>query len=526
MSAPKFYTSVDKEFPDFLRDESRRSGRADSISFPNDEADIRNTIMHFAPLSVPITVQGARTGITAGAVPDSGHIMNLSRMNNITGMRHNTSDDSFCIEVQPGVILKELKAAIAGKIFTTTGWSKESMAALKDLKKAPNVFFPPDPTEESASIGGLVSCNASGACSFLYGPTRRHIEALRVILPDGDILVLRRGEQRAAGRSFNVTTSSGRTISGNLPTYKLPLVKNASGYHVADNMDLVDLFIGAEGTLGIVSSMELRLSIEPAFRSGVVAFFPEESGAVTFVENARSLHPRPAAIEFFDSRALDLLRSQRANNPGFAAFPDLPIGLLTAVYVEFHGSDEAVMDDSLMSIADLITANGGDVDMTWGASEPSELKSLKTFRHAVPESVNMLIDQRRKTEPKLSKLGTDLAVPDAAWKDVVAMYHAGLDKLGLEYVMFGHAGNNHLHINIIPRDMSEYDRGRQLYMEWARKVVSQGGSISAEHGVGKMKTALLAEMYGPEGIREMIDVKSCFDPNWLLNPGNLFTKPS
>jgi D-lactate dehydrogenase (cytochrome) len=148
--------------------------------------------------------------------------------------------------------------------------------------------------------------------------------------------------------------------------------------------------------------------------------------------------------------------------------------------------------------------------------------ALKTFRHAVPESVNMLIGERKKAIPELIKLGTDMSVPDDQLENVMAMYHEGLARAGLEYVIFGHIGNNHVHVNILPRSMEEYEQGKALYLDWAKQVVAMGGSVSAEHGIGKNKTEFLKVMYGEEGIQQMRSMKALFDPHSLLNPGNLF----
>ena len=102
------------------------------------------------------------------------------------------------------------------------------------------------------------------------------------------------------------------------------------------------------------------------------------------------------------------------------------------------------------------------------------------------------------------------------------MYRVGLNRTGLEFVIFGHIGNNHVHVNILPRSLEDYNRGKDLYLEWARRVIALGGTVSAEHGIGKFKVALLREMLGEEGIRQMRDVKRVFDPSGLLNQGNLF----
>ena len=179
-----------------------------------------------------------------------------------------------------------------------------------------------------------------------------------------------------------------------------------------------------------------------------------------------------------------------------------------------------------MAMSELMLQCGGDQAATWLASDTREMRRLQDFRHAVPEAVNLLIDERRKREPRLTKLGTDLAVPNERLEDIIALYRRDLAAAGLEYVMFGHMGDNHIHVNIIPRTFTDYQQGNRLYKAWAASVVRMGGTVSAEHGIGKLKTALLQEMYGETGIAQMRTVKEVFDPAWRLNRGNLFERGS
>ncbi len=517
------FQDIHPAYEDFLRDESRRVGRADTISFPETEAEVAEILRQAAAKKLTVTVQGGRTGITAGAVPEGGHVLNLGRMKRITGLRRDPLSDRFFLTAQPGVLLADLRKGLAGGEFDTTGWSSESLDALKPLKAGRRYFFTPDPTETTASLGGMVSCNASGACTLKYGPTRRYVEGVRLLLADGSALSLRRGEHRAEGRRFSLELS-GRVVEGVLPSYRAPDVKSAAGYFAEDGMDLVDLFIGSEGTLGVMVEAELILIPEPAIQWGVTAFFPAEAQAVQFVRRAREAEAKPAAIEFFDSRALALLREQRKTHSAFAELPEPPAGSFSAVYVEFHGEDESAMEGAVSALAEQIVACGGDENATWTAMDAHEMQRLHDFRHAVPEAVNLLIDERKRKEPELTKLGTDMAVPDAELERVMEMYHRALGAASLEYVMFGHIGNNHVHVNILPRTMGDYETGRRLYVEWAREIIRLGGTVSAEHGIGKLKIALLREMYGDKGIEEMKAVKRLFDPEFRLNRGNLFSE--
>ena len=517
---------------DFLRDESRKVGAADSISFPTTEEEVRGIMAEANARHLPVTFQGGRTGITAGAVPSGGHILNLNRMNRITGLRFDPVNDRFSVAVQPGVVLADLRAALEKQEFDTAGWMPPSLEALNSLRSHLPVFFPPDPTESTATIGGMMACNASGARTFKYGPTRKYIESLRVVFADGSTATVRRGQQRAVERNFALLCDNGRKIEGSLPSYSLPPVKNAAGYFAEDDMDLVDLFIGSEGTLGVIVGAELSLINAPALEWGVMAFFKSERDALIFVrlvrEDIMEMHApvvglRPAAIEFIDSHALDLLRSKKSQYDILAEMPELPAQFHTGVYVEFHGDNEAELVAAVETLSEIMAKCGGDESATWTAMDEREMKRLHDFRHAVPETVNLVIDERRRKEPALTKLGTDMAVGDGDLEKVMALYHSALAATSLQYVMFGHVGDNHIHVNVLPTTMEEYEIGKAIYLGWAREVIHHmGGTVSAEHGIGKLKVALLKEMYGEEGVRQMRAVKQVFDPEFRLNRGNLF----
>ena len=468
-------------YADYLRDESRRTGQADWIAFPQSTAEVREALETAAKNRWPVTVQGSRTGITGGCVPEGGLVLNLSRMNAIGKIEGDR------IVVQPGALLKDIRSTLKGS----------------------GQFFPPDPTETTASIGGMVANNASGARSFRYGAVRNWIQSLEIVLANGETGRVERGASRADGLDFRLGS-----IAGRLPRIGMPDVKNAAGYFAKPDMDPIDLFIGSEGTLGIVTEIELRLLPEPGQVNGLTAFFASEAEALEFVRFLRSLpdgREAPAAIEFFDSHSLELLRRMKARGSAFADLPGLEPRFHTAIYFEYEGN-----------VPESVVEAAGKALECWFSDEASEIERLKKFRHAVPEAVNLLIGERAKTIPGLAKLGTDLSVPDGQLEAAMSMYREGLARTGLDHVVFGHIGNNHLHVNILPRSLSEYETGKALHREWAKRVVGMGGSVSAEHGIGKNKTDLLEIMYGEDGVREMRKLKRLFDPDGRLNPGNLF----
>ncbi|HRT04901.1 MAG TPA: FAD-binding oxidoreductase [Kiritimatiellia bacterium] len=479
---------------DYLRDESRRVGRADRIAFPRTEAEVVAALAEAREQKLPVTTQGARTGVTGGAVPEGGLVLNLAHMDKIL------SAENGELRVQPGATLAAIRAAVP-----------------------PGFYFAPDPTEPSASIGGMISCNSSGALSFLHGPTRNHVLGLRVALFNGDVVDLRRGRDQTAGLRFQLGS-----VAGELPPLRRPAVKNAAGYFVDPDMDLVDLFVGAEGTLGVVTEATLRLLPAPGAVWGLMAFLPSTAAVVGFVDALRQgagdrgqETAALAALEYFDARCLAFLNehADELASKGIAV-PNLPDGS-ACVYAEWHASDAAAAEAAVMAAAERLPEFGADPDACILADNPHDLEKLKLFRHSAPEMVNSAIDERRKIHPGLVKLGTDMSVPDARLADVLALYETDLAATDLEYLIFGHIGANHLHVNILPRHPADYDAGRALYARWAAQVIAWGGSISAEHGIGKLKRDLFRQMAGDAALAQMRALKKCFDPAGLLNPGTL-----
>ena len=146
---------------------------------------------------------------------------------------------------------------------------------------------------------------------------------------------------------------------------------------------------------------------------------------------------------------------------------------------------------------------------------------MAAFRHAVAEEINALISERKRNCPEIHKVGTDLVVPDGV-ENLLQPFHSKLKSKNLEYVIFGHIGENHLHVNVLPHDLLELNIAKALTTEFAELAISMGGTVSGEHGIGKMKKRLLQEMFGNDAIAEMKRVKQAFDPKGLLNRGNLW----
>jgi FAD/FMN-containing dehydrogenase len=353
--------------------------------------------------------------------------------------------------------------------------------SLNDLQSAAGrtrQFYAPDPTEWTASIGGSIATNASGSRSFRYGSTRKHVLGLTVAFMDGSV------------RSF----ARGEAVDFDVPLLPIPdTTKYTAGYVLRPGMDWIDLLVGSEGTLGVVLEAKLQLLPAPDDVLAGVVFFPNDAAALNAVDEWRPI-PTLRMLEYFDRNSLQFLRTK---------YPEVPEAAGAALLVEDENADADAWVDRVPD------------DDSWFALSDKDRERFRRFRHALPEMVNETMHRRG-----FLKLGSDFAVPFERNREMLTFYHERL--AGLDYVIFGHIGDAHVHVNILPESQAQFDRGKDLMVEFARKAVELGGTVSAEHGLGKRKAHLLEIQFTAAEIESMKHVKRRLDPHWLLGQGNLF----
>jgi D-lactate dehydrogenase (cytochrome) len=488
------------EIQDYLADASYvKGGHASRVVFPETAADVAEVLAKATSDRTPVTVSGAGTGTVGGRVPFGGVVLATNKLNRVN------LDDQKC-EAEAGVRLSDLQSAVNTR----------------------TLFYPPDPTERSCFLGGTIATNASGARTFKYGATRNYVQALKVALASGDIIDLRRGQIFASedGRAV-IPLSSGRAIEALLPTYSMPRVrKHASGYFVAPGMDVIDLFIGSEGTLGVIVEAKLKLLPKPLGLLSGVVFFDNEENLLAFVREARerSLRNRvrsptvsegnsgnldARAIEYFDVESLEFLRQK---------YETIPAHATGAIFFEQEttpATEDALMDEWLV----LVETHHALGDESWFATNEADQIKLREFRHALPVLMNEWFARYRQR-----KVSTDMSVPDEAFAGMLRFYQDSLRGGDLHHTIFGHIGDNHVHVNILPRNDEESARAWEIYHSFIRRAVEVGGTISAEHGIGKLKRDYLVELYGEEHLREMAKLKLAFDPAGILGRGNMFAQ--
>jgi D-lactate dehydrogenase (cytochrome) len=509
-------------YGDYLKDESNFKGTAQAIFFPETAADMELILAQAREAGMDVTISAGRTGITGGAVPEGGWLVSLEKMNKFLGLRYDPENDVYLLTLQPGVRLSEVQEAVVARDFPGSAeWDEGSLKALDGLQdSAVHYFYPPDPTETDACLGGNAACNASGARTYKYGSTREYIQGLKVLLSDATVLILQRGTEKVGndGRVI-INTQTGRPIDLIVQEISMPDTKNAAGYYLKPGMDLVDLFIGSEGTLGIITELELKLVPAPVSTAEVVILLDSEDRALDLTEALRISALDVGSVEYLCPRAMRFLDSEgklESFNIDISQGDDRS-ALIVSLEAGVEGSD-----DPLKLLTALLRDRCIDPVDTLVAMDAGDKERFKVFRHNLPESINETIAQVKTQYPEVTKLGMDFAVPFDKVRDMVKLYHQKLGGLGLDYVLFGHIGNGHVHVNIIPRDMEEYDKGKKVYRELALDAVALGGTVSGEHGIGKIKRDLLLMMYGEEDIIRMKAVKDALDPTWSLGQGTMF----
>lgn len=445
-------------------------GHADALVRPRTVEEIQAVVRHCQRERVPLTVTAGRTSTTGGPVPFGGWLLSTEHLDRIVAIGHDTAT------AQAGIHL----------------------GAFQDEIERRGRLFPPDPTSRyDCTLGAAIACNASGARSFRYGPTRPWIVALDVVLPTGELV--------------HATRDTPIPADWPVPSWVEPPVKTAAGY--APTNDLLDLMIGHEGTLGVIVQAEVRLTDLPAEVLGILAFFPDRAAAVACMVEARAAARgapdgpiAPRCLEYLDRACLGLAEARVGG---------VPEGAGAALFCEQEVTRGA--DDHLAAWLDLLERHAGALAADTLVTETDEARrKLHAMRHAIPAGINEIVVRNG-----MPKVGTDLAVRDADLDRVLDRY----ENCPLPSLTFGHLGDNHLHCNVLPTTAAELAQARAWYAALSAEVVSWGGTVSAEHGIGKLKRALLARQVGPETIAAFARLKRHVDPAWILGRGNLLEPP-
>lgn len=504
--------SLETRYEEYLGDESKMKGTANSISFPETTEDVIAIVKHMISSSIPITVQGGKTGICGGAVPLEGHILNLSHMTKVLGL-HKT-DTGYLLKVQPGLMLSELEKTLYKKSFDTSAWNEASLSALKTFKMDKAYFWPPAPTETSATIGGILATNAQGICGYLYGDTKQYVEEICLIDAHGKEITLRRGEYKV--QNHQCILPSGETLVVNTDILKLP-----------QEVDLIDFYLGSEGMYGIIVSATLKLIKRPQEVWGIGFFFEVQDNLFTFAEEVRLAFYKEgtaaiAAIEYIDKLTLDNIQELKKVATKLNELPDVDEKYIGMIYIELHGEYEGDIENIAEKLMELAIEYGSAEEATWALSGEAEIEKMRAFRHAAPESINITLEKAKQSDERIMKLSTDLTIPEKTFGEIVTKYQKDAKDNGIEISIFGHVAGNHVHVNILPKNYGQYVVGKKLIEKWGIDTSKDGGIVFSEHGIGKIKKELFQCATAEDVLRNIRNIKKTLDPKGILNPGNTF----
>jgi D-lactate dehydrogenase (cytochrome) len=417
--------------------------RPDVVVWPIRTEEISQILKMAHERRIPVTPWGAGTSLEGNPIPVKGGIvLDLQQMNHILELM----EEDLQVRVEAGVIYKELNQYLSRY----------------------GLFFPPDPGA-SATIGGMVGNNASGIRTIKYGATKDFVLNMVIVLPSGEII---------------------RTGTN--------AIKSSSGY------DLCRLFVGSEGTLGVVTEVTLRLIGLPVeYMAALAQFHPIREATDTVSQIMRS-GLSPAALELLDIPTVQAVN--RYKKLGLEEKPTL--------FIEFHGISATGLREELEMVKEICAENRSlRFDSGIGREERNRLWEA---RYEVRESIKI-------NNPGLYPLVIDTAVPISKYSDMVEWGQKILEKRGLKGYTFGHAGSGNLHMEIlgIPEEKAQWQKVREAEEEIVSFALKCGGTATGEHGIGIGKRKFMKREHG-ESLKLMKQIKELLDPDGIMNPGKMF----
>ncbi len=458
-----------------------------AVAIPRDTEDLRVLVSWAREKGVPLVARGAGSAMGGGNVGD-GVVMDLARF------------------AQPLSLDPSSRSATTGAAVT--------LARLNASAADYRLRLPPDPSSANwATLGGMVSTNAAGARSVRFGSVRPWVQGLTLITADAEEVALRRGRNEPHARAaaldrFRQDVAPRLRIAAPLISSCFPAVsKNSSGYAIDAYLasgDLVDLIIGAEGTLGVVTEVTWRLDPVPECRAGMRVQLPSLDH-LHMVVAAINQH-EPSAVELLDRSFIDLV------GPSYRASAGVGSGVEALLLVEFERDQQ----DSLRQALALAESAARPWAVSVEVAYSGDADRLWAIRHAASPILAGLPEDRRSLQ-----VVEDACVPLERMGEYIASVRSMAAELELPVVMFGHAGDGHIHVNLLPELVRSgwQDRVASLLQDVTYLVKKLGGTASGEHGDGRLRVQAMDAIYGAEIVGLFREIKHAFDPSGIFNPG-------
>jgi len=417
--------------------------RPEAVIWPISPSEVAEILKYASANLIPITGWGSGSSLEGNPIPlKGGLVLDFCQMNRILEIRN----EDFQADVEPGVVYQDLNEKL----------------------KHTGLFFPPDPGAR-ATLGGMIANNASGTRTILYGSTKDYVLKLSVALTNGEIIEM------------------GTRAS-----------KTSSGY------DLIRLFVGSEGTLGVVVGATVRLAGLPAEFSAAIATFPsiQKAGQAVFEIMRGGLNP--AALELLGPECVELMNREASLN----------LDVRPTIFMEFHGATTRQLAE-ILQMAEGICDEQGCRSFKPGLGR-SERDRIFQARHDLGE---MIIRNHADSRIKVM----DVAVPISAYSELIDAINQEIAGTGLATYYISHAGNGNVHLNILCKkgESRQWDLIGEIVDRLVAKTLELGGTATGEHGIGLGKRKYMVAEHG-ESLKWMQQIKSVFDPNGILNPGKIF----
>lgn len=417
--------------------------RPEAVVWPETKSEVSEILKYADKQRIPVTGWGSGTSLEGNPIPvKKGIVLDFSRMNHILSIR----DEDFQADVEPGVLYRDLNEKLRHK----------------------GLFFPPDPGAQ-ATIGGMIANNASGTRTVRYGSTKDYVLRLTVALAGGEIIEM------------------GTRAS-----------KTSSGY------DLIHLFVGSEGTLGVILEATIRLIGSPAEFSAAIGTFPSVEMASKAVFEIMRAGLDPASLELLDPHCIALINEEKK----------LGLDVSPTLFMEFHGSTRGQLSEVLQMAEELCM--GKECGVFRSGIGRDERDRLLNARYELGEMI-------LRAHPGCGILTIDIAVPITAYPEIIADAHKELVDTGLVGYTFSHAGDGNIHVVLVGKEDDEiaWPQIHEVSERMVSKAMDLGGTATGEHGVGIGKRRFMEAEHG-NSLEWMKKIKGLFDPHGILNPGKIF----
>ncbi len=486
-------SSIDSDIVNpYSRDWSNIPGNADMLIKPKNSKECSIIFQLCYKNKIPITLSAGKTNLTGSATPKGGIILSIEQLSNPGIHVDNNLKEVTC---PVGIPLEDVRKKV-----------------LEDSKK--KLYYPVDPTSRNdAFVGGTIACNASGFMPGEKGATRYWVNEVEFLFPCGYYINARRGDYISKDGNFKFNIDD-KEINFPIPTYKRPKIKNASGPYSSDSgeVDFVDLIIGSEGIFGMILSCKLKLADRPKDYLELFLCLENEEKAIDFhdflFDCFKGDMSKISALEYFGYNSQTYMKHR---NFLFKSSSDV------GIYIQIPIHKETVESKSIEWI-DLINRfdSSIDIDSIIVLNDPLNWKKFFEARHSIPD--NALTKTRELGGVSII---TDAIVPPENYRKYLQLIHKKLQEANIEYLLFGHLGDCHLHFHLIPTD-SQDDNCLEIYDYMIDLSTELGGVYSAEHGTGKRKRNDFRKCYGEKAVEMVRQSKLVVDPDLILNRGNVF----